>query len=56
MSAVKVLDDMGIKEIRLRDALLRASGASDVFSESLRIGTDAWEENNALAKRSRAEI
>ena len=52
MSAVKVLDDMGIKEIRLRDALLRASGASDVFSESLRIGTDAWEENNALAKEA----
>lgn len=52
MSAVKVLDDMGIKEIRLRDALLRASGASDVFSESLRIGTDAWEENNALTKEA----
>ncbi len=47
-SAIKILDDMEIKEIRLRDALLRAAGASDVFRESLEIGTKAWEENTAL--------
>lgn len=51
-SAIKVLDDMGITEIRLRDALLRAAGASDVFRESLEIGTEAWEENTALATES----
>lgn len=48
MSAIKVLDDMGISEVRLRDALLRASGASDVFTESLEMGSKAWEENTAL--------
>ncbi len=32
-SAIGVLDDMGITEIRQRDALLRAAGASDVFSK-----------------------
>ncbi|HUM45246.1 MAG TPA: phage tail tape measure protein, partial [Fervidobacterium sp.] len=48
-SAIKILDDMEIKEIRLRDALLRAAGASDVFRESLEIGTEAWEENTALS-------
>jgi len=48
MSAIKVLDDMGITEIRLRDALLRAAGAGDLFNESLRLGTRAWEENTAL--------
>lgn len=48
-SAIKILDDMEIKEIRLRDALLRAAGASDVFRESLEIGTKAWEENSALS-------
>ena len=32
----------------MRDALLRASGASDVFSKALSIGTKAWSENTAL--------
>lgn len=49
MSAIKILDDMGITEVRLRDALLRAAGASDVFTDALNIGTKAWEENSALA-------
>lgn len=52
LSAIKVLDDMGITEVRLRDALLRASGASDVFTNSLEIGTKAWEENTALTKEA----
>lgn len=52
MSAIKILDDMGISEVRLRDALLRASGASDVFTESLKIGTNAWDENTALTKEA----
>ncbi|NYB73852.1 phage tail tape measure protein [Sedimentibacter hydroxybenzoicus DSM 7310] len=51
-SAIKVLDDMGITEIRMRDALLRASGASDVFTSSLEIGTKAWEENTALSNEA----
>ena len=51
-TAIKVLDDMGITEIRMRDALLRASGASDVFTKSLEIGTTAWDENNALTKEA----
>lgn len=51
-SAIKILDDMGIKEVRLRDALLRASGASDVFTDSIELGSKAWEENTALAKEA----
>lgn len=51
-SAIKILDDMGIKEVRLRDALLRASGASDVFTEALNLGTQAWEDNTALTKEA----
>lgn len=49
ISATKVLDDMGIKEIRMRDALLRAAGASDLFSDALSIGSEAWRENSALS-------
>ena len=48
MSAIAVLDEMGITEIRLRDALLRAAGAGDLFNEAIQIGTQAWEENTAL--------
>ncbi len=51
-SAIKVLDDMEITEVRLRDALLRAGGASDVFSSALETGTKAWEENTALTNEA----
>lgn len=51
-TAIGILDDMGITEIRLRDALLRAAGAGNLFSDSLEIGTKAWEENNALTKEA----
>lgn len=44
-----VLDDLGLSEIRVRDALLRAAGASDMFTKSLQVGTSAWAENDALA-------
>ncbi len=52
ISAIKVLNDMGISEIRMRDALLRAAGASDVFEDAIRTGTKAWEENTALTKEA----
>ena len=51
-SAIKVLDDMGITEVRMRDALLRAAGAGDLFSKSMQIGTEAWAENTALTKEA----
>ena len=52
VSAIKVLDDMGIKEVRLRDTLLRASGASDLFTKSIALGNTAWSENTALTKEA----
>src|SRR5690606_15863964 len=51
-SAIKVLDDIGITEVRMRDALLRAAGAGDLFAESIRLGTQAWEENTALTNEA----
>ncbi len=47
-----VLDDLSLSEIRVRDALLRASNAGDLFRESMQIGTKAWEENVALTKEA----
>lgn len=46
--ALRVLDQMGISEVRMRDALLRAAGAGDLLRESLDLQARAWKENNAL--------
>jgi TP901 family phage tail tape measure protein len=51
-SAIAVLNDMGIKEVRLRDALLRAANASDIFNKSFETADKAWAENIALAKEA----
>ncbi|WP_445448940.1 phage tail tape measure protein [Enterococcus faecalis] len=51
-SAIAVLDDMGITEVRLRDSLLRAAGASDVFKDAVNRGTKAWNENTALSEEA----
>lgn len=47
-----VLDDLGLSEIRVRDTLLRAAGAADVFTNAIEMGSEAWEENNALTKEA----
>ena len=51
-SAIKILDDMEIKETRLRDSLLRSANASDVMKNALELGNQAWEENNALTNEA----
>lgn len=51
-SAIAVLDDMGLSNIRMRDALLRAAGASDVFTSALQIGSNAWDKNTALVNEA----
>lgn len=47
-SAIAVLDEMGITEVRMRDALLRSGGAADTFTSALQTASTAWEENTAL--------
>lgn len=51
-SAIGTLDEIGITEVRMRDALLRAAGASDLFTESMEIGSKAWDENLALTEEA----
>lgn len=48
-SAIAMLDEMGITEVRTRDALLRMAGGSDLLAQSLEMGASAWDENSALA-------
>ena len=47
-SAIAVLDEIGIKEVRLRDTLLRATNATDLFSRAQATANRAWAENTAL--------
>ncbi|BCA86642.1 hypothetical protein EsVE80_21650 [Enterococcus saigonensis] len=51
-SAIKVLNDMDIKEVRLRDSLLRAANASGVFGDAIATGNKAWKENTALTEEA----
>ncbi len=47
-TAVAMLEDMGIKEIRLRDTLLRAGSANELFTRAIRESNEAFNENTAL--------
>ena len=48
VSAIKTLDDIGIAEIRLRDTLLRATNASELFNKTQATANAAWAKNTAL--------
>ena len=47
-----VLDEMGFAEVRVSDALRRASLASDLVTDSLNTSSEAWEANIALTEEA----
>jgi TP901 family phage tail tape measure protein len=51
-SAIAVLEEIGISEIRLRDTLLRATNATDLFANTQVTAIAAWEENTALTEEA----
>lgn len=51
-SAITMLSEMGLTEVRLRDSLLRAANAGDLFNNALETGTKAWNENVALTNEA----
>lgn len=51
-SAIVTLDSMDIKEVRLRDTLLRAANASGLFSDALTLANNSFDENTALTKEA----
>ena len=55
-SAIKTLSDIGINEIRLRDTLLRATNATELFSRAQNMANAAWEENTALDQGGREAL
>ena len=47
-STLGVLEELGITEVRMRDALLRSASASDQFTEAMKTGNSAIADNTAL--------
>lgn len=48
ISAIATLNDMGFKEVRLRDTLLRSTNAVDLLYKTLDESNEAWKSNSAL--------
>lgn len=51
-SAVAVLDDLGITEVRLSNAVLSLASSHGILDKALTTANTAWEENTALAKEA----
>lgn len=51
-SAITMLTDMGLTEVRLRDSLLRAANSGSLFNDAIETGTKAWDENIALTNEA----
>lgn len=48
VSAIAVLNDIGISEIRLRDTLLRTTNATELFARAQNMANSAWSRNTTL--------
>jgi hypothetical protein len=51
-STILMLQEMGLTEVHLRDALTRAANSSDMFRDSIALGNKAWDENTALTEKA----
>ncbi len=51
-SAIGILNDMDIKEVRLSNTILSLANASDVMNKAVELGSEAWEDNTALTNEA----
>lgn len=51
-SAIAILDDMGIKEVRLSNTILALANSSDLLNNAVDLGNKAWKENTALTNEA----
>lgn len=51
-SAVLILDEMGLNEVRLSNTILALAGADDLLSETIKTANEAWTENVALTEEA----
>jgi TP901 family phage tail tape measure protein len=52
VSSIVTLEEMGFSEVRLRDTLMRATNATELFSQAQETATSAWGENTALSNEA----
>jgi len=52
ISAIAMLEEMGFKDVRLRDTLLRATNATELFSRAQETANNAWQQNSALSEEA----
>lgn len=51
-SAIAILSDMGLTEVRLSNTILSLANASDVMTNAVKLGNEAWEDNTALTNEA----
>ena len=51
-SAIAILDEMELKEIRLSNMILALAGSEGIMNEAVDLANNAWEENNALTEEA----
>ena len=51
-TAIELLDEMGFREVRLRDTLLRSGNATKEFAKAVEMSNTAWNENSALTEEA----
>lgn len=52
VSSIRTLEEMGLSEINLRDTLMRATTATDLFADAQETANAAWEKNSALTNEA----
>lgn len=51
-SAIAILKDMDLTEVRLSNTILSLANASDVMNKAVDLGNEAWEDNTALTNEA----
>ena len=51
-SAIAILDDMGITEVRMSNTILSLANSSGLLNNAIDIGNKAWQENTALTNEA----
>lgn len=51
-TTIAMLQEMGFTEVRLRDTLTRLAQSSDLVTDAVKRGNEAWEENAALEEEA----
>lgn len=51
-TAIAILEDMGLKEVRLSNTILSLANSSDLMNKAVKLGNEAWEDNTALTNEA----